>query len=100
MTPAFARACARTAEVEASIGVAEVAAALKIYRSRRGEYPTSLGELESLVPALPRDPFSGQPYIYRREASGFVVYSVGKDRRDHGGARDSLEDWRVLRVGK
>jgi hypothetical protein len=32
------------------------------------------------------DPFTGQPLNYRREESSYVVYSVGEDGKDDGGA--------------
>ncbi len=32
------------------------------------------------------DPFTGKPLIYRRTASGFIVYGLGKDRVDNGGS--------------
>lgn len=42
--------------------------------------PPSLGELRL-------DPFDGQALRYRREGSGFTLYSIGKDRVDNGGKR-------------
>ncbi|HEV3023824.1 MAG TPA: DUF1559 domain-containing protein, partial [Pirellulales bacterium] len=46
-------------------------------------------QLVTLVPeyllAVPEDPFSGRTLIYRAESPNFVVYSVGRDRRDDGG---------------
>jgi hypothetical protein len=39
------------------------------------------------------DPFSGQPLHYHPEGEGFVVYSVGEDRKDNGGTpRPEKED--------
>lgn len=35
--------------------------------------------------ALPLDPCSGQPFVYRREGGGFLLYSVGTDGADPGG---------------
>jgi len=32
------------------------------------------------------DPFTGQPLKYRREESSYIVYSVGEDGKDDGGA--------------
>ncbi|MCX5770469.1 MAG: hypothetical protein NTZ09_09395 [Candidatus Hydrogenedentes bacterium] len=64
----------------------QVAVALKQYKQQRGEYPA---DLEALTPDylrdVPADPFTGGPLTYRREGSGFVVYSVGSDGRDDGG---------------
>ena len=45
--------------------------------------------LEELVPAylskVPQDPFTGQPMIYRLQATNWLLYSVGPDRVDNGG---------------
>ncbi|AIE84997.1 hypothetical protein [Fimbriimonas ginsengisoli] len=38
------------------------------------------------------DPFSGKPLHYLREDSGFLLYSVGKDRVDDGGAGRDPKD--------
>ncbi|MBV8881024.1 MAG: hypothetical protein JO332_13730, partial [Planctomycetaceae bacterium] len=102
MTPSFVKIVERTAQAEASIGAAKVAAALKLYRTQNGQYPVSLSELGSVLPVAPVDPFSGRPYIYRREGSGFVVYSVGKAGVDTGGIADpaSLDRHMVIRVPK
>ena len=31
------------------------------------------------------DPFSGRPFIYRPKGDGFLIYSLGRNRRDDGG---------------
>lgn len=46
-----------------------------------GAPPASLPEDESF-----RDPFDGRSLRYRREARGFVIYSIGPDLKDDGGA--------------
>jgi hypothetical protein len=62
------------------------AIALERYRLRHGRLPP---DLDALVPdflsAVPLDPMSGKPLRYRRNESGFVMYSVGEDGRDDGG---------------
>lgn len=83
--PAFDRAARREAESEAGQGALRLAAALRIYRERHGAYPASLDALGGLLPAAPVDPFTGRPYLYRREGPGFVVWSVGADGADGGG---------------
>lgn len=85
MLPRLASAAERQAVAEANLGTGQLAAALKLYQQAHGAYPPSLDELRTVLPALPVDPFSGRPYAYRREGSGFVVYSVGPDGADGGG---------------
>ena len=96
MAPAFEKACEQVAETEASLGAAKVGAALKLYQARNGQYPASLSDLASILPEPLVDPFSGQPFLYRREGSGFVVYSVGKAGQDYGGIADPLRPDRVV----
>ena len=69
----------------------QTAIAVERYRLAEGRLPQSL---ENLVPAymevVPTDPFDGQGLKYRTLETGFVVYSVGEDLTDEGGAeRDS-----------
>ncbi|MFW6162335.1 MAG: hypothetical protein ACODAJ_06160 [Planctomycetota bacterium] len=48
--------------------------------------------LEKRLDALPPDPFDGQPLRYRTTDDGFVVYAVGEDGKDDGGAVESGDD--------
>jgi hypothetical protein len=61
--------------------------ALREYHDDHGQYPT---ELSSLTPKylakVPYDPFNGQPFVYRPTDKEFVLYSVGGDEKDNGGA--------------
>jgi hypothetical protein len=80
-----------------------LAAYLAVLRYRAqtgGHYPTTLDDLvPGLLPSVPIDPFDGKPLRYRREglargaeqaadrpAEGFVIYSIGRDGKDDGGA--------------
>lgn len=59
--------------------------AVKAYETKQGKYPDSLKKLNSKV-ELPKDPFSNEPYIYRKVTNGFMVYSVGKNLVDDMGS--------------
>jgi len=65
-------------------------AVIAIERFRRahgGALPASLDALApALIPAVPEDPFSGAPLLYRHDEEGYVVYSVDVNRGDEGGA--------------
>jgi len=66
----------------------ETAASLAAFRAMHGSYPATLEELvPEIMPELPPDPFTGDPLEYRRKGDGYVLYSVGPDRKDHGGSR-------------
>jgi hypothetical protein len=63
---------------------------LAVERFRRAYAGTPPASLDVLVPAfiaaVPQDPFSAKPLMYRKEADGYVVYSVDSNRRDDRGA--------------
>jgi hypothetical protein len=51
-----------------------------------GRYPRDLREVEATLGlALPVDPFTGKPMLYKEEPGGFVVYSTGPDLKDDNG---------------
>lgn len=58
------------------------------YRRARGALPETLDTLPAATgeKELPVDPFTGQALRYRREDGAYVVYSVGEDEKDDGGA--------------
>lgn len=63
--------------------------ALAVERHRRshdGKLPDSLEALvPQFLPAVPKDPFDGQPLRFVRRDKGYVVYSIGTNRKDDGG---------------
>ena len=67
--------------------------AIRSYRLEQGKLP---GDLRQLVPdylaVLPEDPFSRAPLVYRLEDEGYMLYSVGLNRRDDGGRSGSNGD--------
>ncbi|MDP8234892.1 MAG: hypothetical protein P9M08_00760 [Candidatus Erginobacter occultus] len=51
-------------------------AALKLYRAANGIYPETIGQIvPDHLPFLPRDPYSDQPWIYRREDGRITIAS-------------------------
>jgi hypothetical protein len=62
--------------------------ALHACRKERGRYPAALRELTPrYLREIPRDPFwKSAPMRYRLQGSGFVLYSIGPDGKDDGGA--------------
>jgi hypothetical protein len=67
---------------------APLACALERYYLAHGNYPAQLDDLLPRFAArLPTDAMSGKPLVYRREsAQAFVLYSLGKNLVDDGGA--------------
>jgi hypothetical protein len=93
----------KQAMLEATFLASRTGLACKLHKSRTGEYPD---KLEVLVPGIlkeiPVDPFTGRPFVYRREGDGFIVYSFGSNEKDDGGrstymisqeVMDKDDDW-------
>ena len=60
--------------------------ALREYILEHGRSPETLNELvPRYVPAVPSDPFSDRPLVYRQRADGYLLYSVGANGVDDGG---------------
>jgi hypothetical protein len=76
---------ARAGQDAALTGAWQIALALKAYHHDHHAYPASLADLEKATWKLPRDPFTKQPYHYRRTGPGFIIWSVGFDGKDNGG---------------
>ncbi|UCH35897.1 MAG: hypothetical protein JSV65_05960 [Armatimonadota bacterium] len=86
LLPAFDRTFARRDSAVAQLRLAEVALLLKAHKGESGRYPESLAELDEFAGReLPADPFSGKPFVYRREGDGFLLYSWGANLEDDGG---------------
>ena len=85
--PALARTLDIDTRCTAEALAAQTTIAVERYRRAEGRLPESL---ENLVPAymeaVPKDPFDGRRLRYFSREKGFVVYSVGDDLTDNGGA--------------
>ena len=69
--------------------MAAVAVAIRLYEVDHGERPTALALLvPDYLDAIPADPFAkdGRPISYTPDADPPVLYSVGADGVDDGGA--------------
>jgi hypothetical protein len=64
------------------------AIALEIHHRRTNSYPASLTELvPALLPAVPTDFWDGKPIKYKLDGGKPLLYTVGCDKTDNGGAR-------------
>lgn len=74
---------------EAIFRILKASTAVRIYLFEKNILPDIL---ENLTPKylkdIPRDPYSQQNLIYKKENNAFIIYSVGKDREDNGGDGD------------
>jgi hypothetical protein len=77
----------REARCLANLRLALTAVVLEQFRAaHNNRYPASLSELtpNDLNTTL-MDPFDGQPLRYQKQATGYVLYSIGWDLKDDGG---------------
>ncbi len=66
------------------------------YRLAQGRVPKTLDELvPTYLDVVPIDPFDGQPLRYRLLEKGYVVYSIGNDEIDDGGAERDKKNRRA-----
>jgi hypothetical protein len=71
-----------------------LAAALAVFRAEHGNYPAKLDELTpAILKSLPVDLYNAQPYIYRRTADGYILYSAGDNGQDDRGSNDA---WQIF----
>jgi hypothetical protein len=91
LVPSLDKTNDRDGEVRAHAELARVAMALAAYRVEHGRtaFPQSLDALvPAMLPKAPVDPFVEKPLVYRPTAggAGYVLYSVGPNMTDDGGA--------------
>jgi hypothetical protein len=73
-------------ENDARLGTAELAIALRMYKSRNGDYPESLSQLvPDIVQELPVDPFTGEGFVYHKGGRGFTIYRPGRNGKNEFG---------------
>jgi hypothetical protein len=89
------RSIIQTAQIsQAMLRTAAVALALERYRSANGRWPKSLEELvPTYLKAVPLDPYDGKPLRFKRQVEGVVVYALGPDGEDNGGAFGTLNSF-------
>ncbi len=76
----------------AELRIVRAGLALLQYKQTKDSFPASLDALQRREIT---DPFSDEPLLYRSNADGFIVYSVGPDQKDNGGSpreKDQEED--------
>ena len=87
LPPSFTKCVEADDRCKARLLCASVGLACERYRRQFGRFPEALSEIpKATLPAVPSDPFSGKPLLYKRLADGAVVHSVGPDGTHDGGA--------------
>jgi hypothetical protein len=88
LLPALVGAETKFAFGQTRVNQAIVACALERYRLAEGRFPESLEPLSPrFLATMPHDVITGAPFMYRRAPDGqFILYSVGWNEKDDGGA--------------
>jgi hypothetical protein len=86
-TAGFFKVAHAANRIRAQLRSTAVALAAERYRQTHGRWPRTLDELvPEYLAAIPLDPFNGRPLRLGRYDQGIVIYSVGLDGMDNGGA--------------
>ncbi len=76
----------KRATLDAVYDSARIGMACKIYKNMYGDFPEDLAMLSpEILEKVPIDPFTGDPFIYKKQESGFIVYSIGSNLKDDEG---------------
>ncbi|MBM4031661.1 MAG: hypothetical protein FJ291_07730 [Planctomycetes bacterium] len=98
--PALGRVVIEGQRHMARCETARVALATLRYKAKQGRLPAGLAALvPDFLKAVPPDPFDGKPLRYKGDEAGLVVYAVGEDGKDNGGAVQPLREGRPSDVG-
>lgn len=63
-----------------------LAIALERHRKAHGRFPAKLADLQpAFLKKLPRDLYTEKPFVYKPTKTGYLLYSVGPNRKDDGG---------------
>jgi hypothetical protein len=86
LLPAVSKVNEADTRIAALLRCGSVAVACERYRLKTKRYPDTLDELpKDLLPAVPADPYTGKPLLYKKTDDGAAVYCTGQDRGDDGG---------------
>jgi hypothetical protein len=89
MLPAIGAGSDAHARQQAQRDLMLAAIAAERFRQQTGTWPQQMNELvPDYLPAVPGDPFDGQPLRMRLEGAEIVIYSVGADGQDNQGVSE------------
>ncbi|MCX5672657.1 MAG: hypothetical protein NTU94_15175, partial [Planctomycetota bacterium] len=87
LVPALSGAIKRASEADAHHLLACTAVAVEKYRAKTGQPPDRLSKLvPDYLDAIPKDPFDAKPLRMAVSQGGILLYSIGPDLKDEGGA--------------
>ncbi len=84
--PAISRCAQVCARGDAQRGLARVGLAMCRHQAAKQAFPGKLQELvPEFIPAVPRDPFDGEPLRLKSTEQDLIIYSVGPNGEDDDG---------------
>lgn len=87
MMPAAGKIHVAAARAEQATRNLHLTFALAAYRADAGVYPAKLADLApKYLATVPNDLFTDNPLVYKRSDNGYLLYSVGANGKDDGGA--------------
>jgi len=96
LIPAMSRVKQIHSGMLAELRIVRAGLALLQYKQTEHSFPASL---DALGLREITDPFSDDPLLYRSDTEGFILYSIGPDRKDNGGSpkeKDQEDDWDIV----
>lgn len=83
LIPSLLRAFEVPLRVQSKLNALNAAIGVEQYRIAEGELPDTLSNLVPLyLESVPADPRTGEPLLYRKLDTGYVVYTTGPDEVD------------------
>jgi len=79
----------RVAMGEAVHRLSRLGLAATAYRLRHGKLPAALEAMTpEFMPRIPADPFDGKAMRMKMDGTDLLIYSIGSDLKDDGGAEN------------
>ena len=94
--PAMSRVKVIHNEMLAEVRITQTGMALLQHKQSRDVFPETL---EALKLQNNNDPFSEKPLGYKSQGQGFIIYSIGPDRKDNDGSpkqKKQKDDWDIV----
>jgi hypothetical protein len=72
--------------LQTRVDLLRVGLALARFKAKTGDYPEKLAELApDFLATIPADAFAGTPFVYKKTANGYLLYSIGNNQIDEQG---------------
>ena len=83
LLPGIDKSAMRVGSAQTAVDHARIACLMELHHLEHKNYPEKLTDLKQ---ALPLDPYSGKPYIYKMgQESRYQLYGIGWNQKDDGG---------------